>query len=152
MVNPPRRHKYSSGGGQEDIGYVRVIAETAGGHITDVKYYELPLGAQLHLWLQRLRPGGGPVDYEPLPPADSPAQIVFMGHPFRVESADPLQGAAGGGSDHSHKPAHPHRWRYPGAGHFRIGRWRIVNSAGATIREDQGDDNYQLFFAFYHNR
>lgn len=144
---------------------VRVITErTTIPYVTDVRYFGLPAGSQLFVWYQ-------PITTSPSTPNNS--DCGFQEPNFPPDDPDVrVKGGTGGANPFqitvkhqrlmdtpipTHKCARPHRYKHrgiPGLGrHFRIGQWRIVNSAGAIVSagfEGSGDDDYTLFLLFDH--
>jgi len=138
-----------------DINGATVITETATKPFVRVAIYSgLQPGAQLLLWYQDISAMPQNDDdafYPPVTFADNDPDVRVIGgqgpNPFKIvakkKRLDP---------DKSHKAMRPNRFRQTSGGalarHFRIGQWRLVNSAGTTLVGAGGDENYTIYLRF----
>jgi hypothetical protein len=111
-------------------------------------------GTQLWLWYQNISPTPADPDdttYPPVTYPDNDPDIKFIGgrkpNPFKlfVKKKRLVE-------SQSHKKNRPRRYAHTGGGvmarHFRIGQWRLINSAGATLVGASNDDNYTFYVRY----
>jgi hypothetical protein len=142
------------------IRQILVIEELAEPPLLKVTLYKGFLspgtGTQLLLWYQDISP--------------SPVDPLDTTYPAATFPADPDIRVVGGKGANtfkmvvkkkrldppglSHKPGRPHSLKHSNGGllarHFRIGKWRLEDSAGATLVETQGADNYTFHMVYDH--
>jgi hypothetical protein len=138
-----------------EIEAVMVVTETTTKPFASVAVYTIPLpGAQLLLWYQDIAQvaQGDDTDFPDAPFPDNDPDVRFVGgrdaNPFRMT----VKRKKLNDRENSHKKNRPHRYKHADGGNmarvFRIGQWRLVNSAGTMLVGDKGAENY-IFFVRY---
>jgi hypothetical protein len=145
-----------------NLSRVRVITELAiRPFFKEVEYFGLPTGSQLFIWYQPVQGAS---------PPSSGDDCIFTPVPYFPDDDPDLRVKGGSGADPfkltvkhqrlearipTHKCTHPNRYKHkniPGVGrHFRIGKWRLVDSAGRIVApgfEGSGDEDYTLYLTF----
>ncbi|MCM3900939.1 MAG: hypothetical protein ND866_04470 [Pyrinomonadaceae bacterium] len=140
-----------------DIKGATVITETTADPFVKLAIFSaLQPGAELLLWYQDISPtpqGDDDVTFPPVTFPDNDPDVRVRGgrgaNPFKLIIKRKRMDAG-----KSHKSKRPNRFRHASGGglarHFRIGQWRLVNSAGTTLVGASGDDDYSIYLRFGH--
>jgi len=138
-----------------DIETVRVVTEmTDTPFVKHVIYAGFAPGTQLLLWYQDISqspqdPDDTTFPNTSYPPNGSDIRIVGGKGANLFKMAVKRRAFD---TDKSHKKGRPNRFKHVGGGgmarHFRIGQWSLVNSAGAPLVTQSGDERYQFYVWF----